>query len=260
MPSKATSSQGKNMYQFTNQHVIVTGGTRGIGAGLTEAFLKAGATVIATYSGNDQAASAFKEKNSIYGNRLILKKFNVASSQEVETFFKDFEAQFPSLEVLINNAGIRRDNIVASMSENEWDSVIDTNLKGTYNMTHFAVLQMMKNRFGRIVNMSSVGGKLGLQGQANYAASKAGQIALSLSVSKEVAKRNITINNVCPGFIETELIADLPEDQVKEYKSQVPMKRFGKVEEVAHAVLFFASKEASYITGATLDIAGGLNA
>jgi 3-oxoacyl-[acyl-carrier protein] reductase len=248
------------MYQFTNQHVIVTGGTRGIGAGITEAFLKAGATVVATYSGNDEKANGFKEKNSIYGDKLILKKFDVSKTQEVENFFKDYESQFSSLEVLVNNAGIRRDNIVAGMSEGEWDSVIDTNLKGTYNMTRFAVLQMMKNRFGRIVNMSSVGGKLGLPGQANYAASKAGQIALSLSVSKEVAKRNITINNVCPGFIETELLSDLPEEQVKEYKSQVPMKRFGKVDEVAHAVLFFASKEASYITGATLDIAGGLNA
>ncbi len=248
------------MYQFTNQHVVVTGGTRGIGAGITEAFLKAGATVVATYSGNDEKANSFKEKNSIYGEKLILKKFDVSKTQEVENFFKDYESQFSSLEVLVNNAGIRRDNIVAGMSEGEWDSVIDTNLKGTYNMTRFAVLQMMKNRFGRIVNMSSVGGKLGLPGQANYAASKAGQIALSLSVSKEVAKRNITINNVCPGFIETELLSDLPEDQVKEYKSQVPMKRFGKVDEVAHAVLFFASKEASYITGATLDIAGGLNA
>lgn len=248
------------MYNFTSQNVIVTGGTRGIGAGITEAFLKTGATVIATYSGNDSAANAFKEKNAIYGEKLILKKFNVANSEEVENFFKEYEAKFQSLEVLINNAGIRRDNIVASLSESDWDSVIDTNLKGTYNMTRFAVLQMMKNRYGRIVNMSSVGGKLGLPGQANYAASKAGQIALSLSVSKEVAKRNITINNVCPGFIETELLADLPEDQVKEYKSQVPMKRFGKVEEVAHAVLFFASKEASYITGATIDIAGGLNA
>jgi len=248
------------MYQFTNQHVIVTGGTRGIGAGITEAFLKSGATVIATYSGNDEAALNFKERLSLYGEKLVLKKFNVANTNEVENFFKDYETLFSSLEVVVNNAGIRRDNIMAGMSENEWDSVLDTNLKGTYNMTKFAVLQMMKNRYGRIINMSSIGGKLGLPGQANYAASKAGQIALSLSVSKEVAKRNITINNVCPGFIETELIADLPEDQIKEYKSQVPMKRFGKVEEVAHAVLFFASKEASYITGATLDIAGGLNA
>lgn len=248
------------MFNFENQHVIVTGGTRGIGAGITENFLKAGATVIATYSGNDEAARGFKEKLAMYGDKLVLKKFNVASTQEVESFFTEYEKEFPSLEVLINNAGIRKDQIVASMSESDWDAVINTNLKGTYNMTRFAVLAMMKNRYGRIVNMSSVGGKLGLPGQANYAASKAGQIAMSLSVSKEVAKRNITINNVCPGFIETELLKDLPEEQVKEYKSQVPMKRFGKVEEVAHAVLFFASKEASYITGSTLDIAGGLNA
>jgi 3-oxoacyl-[acyl-carrier protein] reductase len=248
------------MTPFTNQHVIITGGTRGIGAGLSETFLRAGATVIATYSGNDEAAENFKERLALYGDKLVLKKFNVADATAVEAFFRDYEGQFPSLEVLVNNAGIRRDNIVAGMSETDWDSVLDTNLKGTYLMTRFAVLQMMKNRYGRIVNMSSVGGKLGLPGQANYAASKAGQIALSLSVSKEVAKRNITINNVCPGFIETELLADLPEDQVKEYKSQVPMKRFGKVDEVAHAVLFFAAREASYITGATLDVAGGLNA
>lgn len=248
------------MYQFDGQHVIVTGGTRGIGAGLTEAFLKNGATVIATYSGNDEAADRFKEKHSLYGEKLKLKKFDVSKTVEVEKFFQEYEQEFPSLEVLVNNAGIRRDSIIPSMNENDWDAVIDTNLKGTYNMTRFAVLAMMKNRYGRIVNMSSIGGKLGLPGQANYAASKAGQIALSLSVSKEVAKRNITVNNVCPGFIETELIADLPDEQVKEYKSQVPMKRFGKVQEVAHAVLFFASKESSYITGTSLDIAGGLNA
>jgi 3-oxoacyl-[acyl-carrier protein] reductase len=236
--------------------VIVTGGTRGIGAGISEAFLKGGATVIATYTGNEMAARAFREK---MGPMLHIFKFDVAKSSDVEIFFQKYNEEFPVLHVLVNNAGIRRDNIIASMGEAEWDSVIDTNLKGTYNMTKNAVLTMMKNRYGRIVNMSSVGGKLGLPGQANYAASKAGQIALSLSVSKEVAKRNITINNVCPGFIETELLSDLPEDQVKDYKAQVPMKRFGKVDEVAHAVLFFASKEASYITGATMDVAGGLN-
>ncbi len=248
------------MSSFESQHVIVTGGTRGIGAGIVESFLQKGATVIATYSGNDEAARNFKEKNTAFGNKLILKKFNVSNTQEVEAFFSEYEKEFPTLEILINNAGIRRDSIIPSMTENDWDLVLDTNLKGTFNMTRSAVLQMMKNRYGRIVNMSSVGGKLGLPGQANYAASKAGQIALSLSVSKEVAKRNITINNVCPGFIDTDLLKDLPDEQVKEYKTQVPMKRFGKVEEVAYAVLFFASKEASYITGSTLDIAGGLNA
>jgi 3-oxoacyl-[acyl-carrier protein] reductase len=117
---------------------------------------------------------------------------------------------------------------------------------------------MMKSRYGRIINMSSVGGKLGLSGQANYAASKAGQVAISKVISKEVAKRNITINNVAPGFIETELLTDLSEDLVKEYKSQVPMKRFGTVDEVAHAVMFLSSKEASYITGATIEVTGGL--
>lgn len=244
------------MFDFKDQYVIVTGGTRGIGAGISSAFLNAGATVVATYSGNDVVAKAFKEK---MGEKLHLFKFDVANTTEVERFFAKYNEICPALHVLVNNAGIRRDNIIASMGEEEWDSVINTNLKGTYTMTKNAVLSMMRNRYGRIVNMSSVGGKLGLPGQANYAASKAGQIALSLSVSKEVAKRNITINNVCPGFIETELIADLPEEQAKEYKSQVPMKRFGKVDEVAHAVMFFASREASYITGATVDVAGGLN-
>lgn len=244
---------------FHNQHVIITGGTRGIGAGLTEAFLKNGATVIATYASNDEKARAFKEQHALYGDKLQLAKFDVSSSSAVESFFTDYDKKFPSLEVLVNNSGIRRDNIIASMSEADWDQVIDTNLKGTYLMTKSAILQMMKSRYGRIVNMSSVGGKLGLPGQANYAASKAGQIALSLATAKEVAKRNITINNVCPGFIETELLSDLPEEQVKEYKAQVPMRRFGKVEEVAHAVLFLASREASYITGASIDVTGGLN-
>lgn len=246
------------MFKFDNQTVIVTGGTRGIGACIAKTFIDAGAIVIATYSGNDEAANAFKESLEEKSPRLHLRKFNVSKFNEVERFFESFEKDFGELQVLVNNAGIRKDQIIAAMEEAEWDRVIDTNLKGTFNMTHFAVKLMAQKRYGRIINMSSIGGKLGLAGQANYAASKAGQIALSLSVSKEVAKRNITINNVCPGFIETDLISDLPEEQIKEYKAQVPMKRFGKPEEVAHAVMFFASKEASYITGAALDIAGGL--
>lgn len=246
------------MFNFNDQIVIVTGGTRGIGSSISKAFIDTGATVVATYSGNDEAANAFKDSLGKNGSRLHLRKFNVSKFNEVEKFFENFEKEFGELHVLVNNAGIRRDQIIAAMEESEWDQVVDTNLKGTFNMTHFAVKVMASKRYGRIVNMSSIGGKLGLSGQANYAASKAGQIALSLSVSKEVAKRNITINNVCPGFIETDLISDLPEEQIKEYKSQVPMKRFGKPEEVAHAVMFFASREASYITGAALDIAGGL--
>ena len=144
------------------------------------------------------------------------------------------------------------------MTEEQWDKVININLKGSFNMTQQAVLHMMRKRYGRIINISSIGGKLGLPGQANYAASKAGQIAISKSMSKEVAKRNITINNVLPGFIETELISDLDPELVKQYKAEVPMKRFGTTKEVAAAVKFLASADASYITGACLEISGGL--
>ncbi|MFZ4714412.1 MAG: SDR family oxidoreductase [Bacteriovoracaceae bacterium] len=243
---------------FESQIVVVTGGTRGIGAGISKAFLEKGATVVATYARNDEAALAFKNNLGTLGEKLDLRKFDVKNEADVKIFFNYVREKYGKLEILINNSGIRKDNLLASMPENDWRDVLETNLFGTFHMTKEAVLLFLENRYGRVVNISSVGGKLGLAGQANYAASKAGQIALSLSLSKEVAKRGITINNVLPGFIETELLADLPEEQKKEYKSQVPMKRFGKVEEVAHAVLFLASKEASYITGASLEISGGL--
>lgn len=243
---------------FENQTAIVTGGTRGIGRGIVEAFLANGATVIATYAGNDQAAMKFKDECLQYKDKLIIKKCDVRDESAVLKFFSEIENQFPKIEILVNNSGIRKDQVTAMMSLSEWNDVINTNLTGTFLMSKHAVLQFMKNRYGRIINMSSIGGSLGLPGQANYAASKAGQIAISKSLSKEVAKRGITVNNICPGFIDTELLADLPEEQRKEYMKDVPMKRFGKVSEVASAVLFLASKEASYITGASLEITGGL--
>ncbi len=244
--------------KFENQVAIVTGGTRGIGRGITEAFLENGATVIATYASNDEKANLFKTEMNEYADKLVLKKFDVSSKEQCVLFFEEVTKQFDKIQILVNNSGIRKDNLGASMKEEEWDSVLDINLKGTFNMSQQAILHMMRNRYGRIINMSSIGGNLGLAGQANYAASKAGQIAMSKSLSKEVAKRKITINNVCPGFIETELIQDLDESLVKEYKAQVPMKRFGNVKEVAHAVMFFASTEASYITGTSIEVAGGL--
>lgn len=246
------------MSKFKDQRVIVTGGTRGIGRGITEAFLKEGATVIATYAHNDQAAMDFKEQMGQFGDHLVLKKFDVSNILECEIIFNDLEKEFSSIQVLVNNSGIRKDNLLASMTSEQWDDVLNINLKGTFNMSKYAVLHMMKNRYGRIINISSIGGALGLPGQANYAASKAGQIALSKSLSKEVAKRKITVNNVAPGFIETELLNDLSEEMVKEYKNQVPMKRFGTVDEVASVVKFLASDEASYITGTTIDVSGGL--
>lgn len=243
---------------FSNQTVIVTGGTRGIGRGICEAFLAKGALVIATYAGNETAALKMKEDHQIYGDKLVIKKCDVRDEDAVIAFYDFIEKTYPKIEVLVNNSGIRKDQITAAMTLSEWNDVISTNLTGTFLMSKHAVLAFMKNRYGRIVNMSSIGGSLGLPGQANYAASKAGQIAISKSLSKEVAKRGITVNNICPGFIDTELLSDLPEEQRKEYMKDVPMKRFGKVSEVASAVLFLASKEASYITGASLEISGGL--
>ena len=246
------------MFDFSNQRVIVTGGTRGIGAGIAVAFLQAGATVIATYSSNDAAANEFKNKNEQYASQLDIQKYDVSSSKEVKDFFKYLDEKYPSLEVLVNNSGIRQDAIAALMSDEQWNKVLDINLTGTFYMSREIISRLMANRFGRIINISSLGGDIGFQGQANYAASKAGQLALTKSLSKEVAKKGITVNCVSPGFIDTELISDLPEEQKKEYLKMIPQKRFGKVQEVAHAVLFLASREASYITGTSITVAGGL--
>ncbi len=246
------------MYNFKDQIVLVTGGTRGIGRGIAEAFLNAGATVIATFAGNTEAAEKFKADLGSLGEKLVMRKCDVRDELAITSLFSEIEDKFSKLDVLVNNSGIRKDQLTATMTLTEWNDVISTNLTGTFLMSKHATLLMMKNRYGRIINMSSVGGELGLPGQANYAASKAGQVAISQTLSKEVAKRGITVNNILPGFIDTDLIADLPEEQKKEYMKDVPMRRFGKVEEVAHAVLFFATKEAGYITGASLTIDGGL--
>ncbi len=246
------------MFDFSGQRVIVTGGTRGIGAGIVTAFLKVGATVIATYASNDAAANDFKNKNEQYATQMDIQKYDVSSSQAVKDLFKYLDEKYPSLEVLVNNSGIRQDALGATMSDEQWQKVLDVNLSGTFYMSREIITRFMSNRFGRIINISSLGGDMGFQGQANYAASKAGQVALTKSLSKEVAKKGITVNCVSPGFIDTELISDLPDEQKKEYLKMIPQKRFGKVEEVAHAVLFLATREASYINGTTITVAGGL--
>ncbi len=243
------------MFDFSGQTVIVTGGVRGIGRAAAQAFLDAGATVVANYRSNDEAARAFKAQA---GDRLHLAKFDVADYDAVERFFREFPDRFGTLHVLVNNAGVRRDSVLAMMSRDDWKTVIDTNLTGAYNMCKFGVQAMMSERYGRIVNITSPCGRFGFEGQANYAASKAGLVGLTRSLSKEVAKRHITVNCVSPGFVETDLIRDLPEDLAKEYKKTVPMKRFAKPEEIAYAVLFLASRDAAYITGVTLEVSGGL--
>jgi 3-oxoacyl-[acyl-carrier protein] reductase len=248
------------MLDFKDQVVLVTGGTRGIGAAITTAFLNRGAKVIATYASNDEAATAFKASLGELAERIDPQKFDVSDHDAVQAYFEGHhEATYQGkLDVLVNNGGIRRDGLLATMKPEDWSRVLDINLTGCFNMSKFAVLRMMKQRYGRIVNITSPSGKFGFSGQTNYSASKAGQVGLTRSLAKEVARRKITVNCVSPGFIDTELIADLPEELRKEYSSQVPLKRFGLPEEVANCVLFLSSAEASYVTGSVLEVAGGL--
>lgn len=242
---------------FSGQKALVTGATRGIGRAIAEAFLEAGATVIGTYASNDQAASQFIEEGG-WGERLQLHRCDVADHLAVEKLYQQLEAQYDTIEVLVSNAGIRRDAMTAMMKQEDWQRVIDVNLTGTFNMAKQAVLLMLKKKYGRIIFITSPMAHLGFAGQANYSASKAGQIGMMRSLSKETAKRKITVNCVSPGFIDTELLEDLNDDQLKEYKKVVPMRRFGKPAEVADSVLFLASDKAAYITGSVLDINGGL--
>jgi 3-oxoacyl-[acyl-carrier protein] reductase len=246
------------MYDFKEQTVIVTGGTRGIGKAIAESFLKAGARVIVTYSTNEAAAAQFKQDNRQFAENIDVQKLDVSKYEEVEKFFKYIDTKYGGFEVLVNNAGIRKDSVVAMMKESNWHDVLNVNLTGIFYMCKFAVMSLMRKRYGRIINISSVMERYGFEGQANYAASKAGLTALTKSLSKELASRGITVNCVSPGFIDTELIRDLPDKLRESYLARIPAERFGSAEEVAACVLFLASKEASYVTGSTLEVSGGL--
>ena len=237
---------------------VVTGGSRGIGRAIALALLEGGATVIGVYGGDGAAAERFGAECARFGERLHLHRCDVSDYPAVEALYQQLEQQFDTIDILVNNAGIRRDGVLAMMPEEDWRRVIDVNLTGGYAMAKFAVQLMLKQRYGRIIFITSPMARLGFAGQANYAASKAGQIGMMRSLSKETAKRNITVNCVSPGFIATDLLADLPEAQAKEYKNLVPLRRFGTPEEVAAAVLFLAGRSSSYITGAVLDVTGGI--
>lgn len=246
------------MKKYSGQKVVITGASRGIGKALSLAFLEEGALVIGIYGGNKESADGFQLECAAYGERLELHQCDVSDPVQVADFFVNIEERFDTIDILINNAGIRKDKLLALMDHESWQQVIDTNLGGTFNMCKHAVLLMLKQKYGRIINITSPVASIGIAGQTNYGASKAGQIGLTRSLCKETARKKITVNCVSPGFIDTELIADLSPEQVKAYKKTIPMRRFGKVEEVAAAVLFLASKEAAYISGSVLEVNGGL--
>jgi 3-oxoacyl-[acyl-carrier protein] reductase len=250
------------MTDFHGRKALITGATRGIGKAIARAFLEAGATVIGIYGSKSETADSFlqewKENASFQENRLFLHQCDISDQASVLNLFSDIEQNFDTIDILVNNAGIRRDGVMAMMHADDWNRVIDVNLSGTFNMSKQAVLLMMKQKYGRIIHITSPMAHLGFAGQTNYAASKAGQIGMMRSLSKETAKRKITVNCVSPGFIDTDLLDGLTAEQLGQYKKMVPMKRFGKTEEVAAAVLFLAGDQASYISGTVLEVTGGL--
>ena len=237
---------------------LVTGASRGIGRAVAIALAKAGADVAVNCAGRVEAAQEVAGEIRALGRRALVVKANVADSGEVNEMVKSVLAEFGRLDILVNNAGITRDNLIMRMSEEDWDSVMSVNLKGSFNCAKAVTRSMLKARYGRIVNISSVVGISGNAGQVNYSATKAGIIGFSKSMAKELGSRNITVNVVAPGFIETDMTASMSDEMKKSMSGQISLGRLGKPEDIASAVVFLVSEQASYITGQVLAVDGGL--
>ena len=237
---------------------LVTGAARGIGRAIALALAQPGIRLYLNDVGNWEEMAQTVEAVTARGAAAQSKAFNVAEAGAVQAAMDEIVQESGRLDILVNNAGIARDNLLARMKEAEWDQVLAVNLKGAYNCLRAATRPMLKQRYGRIINISSVVGVMGNAGQANYSASKAGLIGLTKSVARELASRNITVNAVAPGFIQTEMTEALPEAVKAEMLAQIPLKRFGAPEEVAYAVAFLASEAAAYITGQVIHVNGGM--
>ncbi|HGO3363568.1 TPA: 3-oxoacyl-[acyl-carrier-protein] reductase [Staphylococcus aureus] len=237
---------------------LVTGASRGIGRSIALQLAEEGYNVAVNYAGSKEKAEAVVEEIKAKGVDSFAIQANVADADEVKAMIKEVVSQFGSLDVLVNNAGITRDNLLMRMKEQEWDDVIDTNLKGVFNCTQKATPQMLRQRSGAIINLSSVVGAVGNPGQANYVATKAGVIGLTKSAARELASRGITVNAVAPGFIVSDMTDALSDELKEQMLTQIPLARFGQDTDIANTVAFLASDKAKYITGQTIHVNGGM--
>ncbi|MFD4489571.1 3-oxoacyl-[acyl-carrier-protein] reductase [Lysinibacillus fusiformis] len=246
------------MRKLEGKVVVVTGASRGIGRAIALKLADEGAKVVVNYSGSQAKAEEVVAIIQEGGGEAIAVQASVSQTEEVTALMDTAVKTFGSLDILVNNAGITRDNLLMRMKEDEWDDVLDTNLKGVFLCTKAVTRQMMKQRAGRIINISSIVGVAGNAGQANYVAAKAGVIGLTKTTAKELASRNILVNAIAPGFIETEMTNQLPEDIKQGMLTQIPLAKLGQPEDIAKAVVFLASEDANYMTGQTLHIDGGM--
>ncbi|WP_274651576.1 3-oxoacyl-[acyl-carrier-protein] reductase [Paenibacillus humicola] len=243
---------------LTGKIALVTGASRGIGRAIAIALAEAGADVAINYAGGESAAAETAKAVEAAGRRALIVQANVGKSAEFDAMAKQVIETFGTIDILVNNAGITRDNLIMRMKEEDFDAVIETNLKGVFNGIKAVTRPMMKQRSGRIINISSVAGSLGNPGQANYVAAKAGVIGLTKASARELASRGITVNCVAPGFIQTDMTDKLPEDMKAKLQDDIPLGSLGRPEDIAAAVRFLASDAASYMTGQTIHIDGGM--
>lgn len=237
---------------------IVTGGRRGIGRAIVEVFAQRGAEVLIADRNMEECTAVAQEISQATGQRIIPTVVDVTDATQTRSMIELAQKEFGRIDILVNNAGVTRDTLIMRMEEDDWDIVLDTNLKGVFNCSKAVIRSMMKQRYGRIINISSVSGLAGQVGQTNYSASKAGVIGFTKALAREVASRQITVNAVAPGFVPTALTNDLPDELKETMIKLTPLGRWGTPEEIAYAVAFFASDQAAYITGQVLSVDGGM--
>ena len=247
------------MKRFENKIVLVTGAGRGIGASIAKRFASEGAEVIVNYSGNDEAAQKTVDEITATGGQAQKYKCSVNDSESVKVMIDEIIKKFGRIDILVNNAGITKDGLMLRMTDEDFDRVIDVNLKGTFNCTKYVSKYMLKQKSGKIINISSVVGLSGNAGQVNYSASKAGIIGITKSAAKELSSRGITVNAVAPGYVDTDMTKVLSDNIRNEILKNIPLQRMGNVEDISNCVAFLASEDASYITGQVIVLDGGLS-